>query len=467
MNLQQLLLILKARYRTTLYTMFIIMGLTLGISLILPPRYSTEADVVVDLRTQDPLAELAMFSADMSYLPTQVDIINSTRVVQKVIKALKLDQNQSVRQKWMEDTGGEGQLVDWLGPLLQKDLHVKPSRDSNVIMISYSSSDPAFSAAVANAFAQAYIDTNLELKTEPAHEYASWFKDQGKDLRGDLEKAQAKLSAYQQKHGIVITDERLDSENAKLTELTTQLATVEALTASAKSKQIAGVNTSALPDVAQSPLIQNLKADIDRAEGKLQDAAGNYGKNHPQYKRMEAELSMLKERLAAETAHISSGFVASEDVGRDNAAQLRQMVEAQKQKLLEMRRQRDEADVLVAEVNSAQKAYDTVAARFTQTNLESRTTQTNISILTPAVAPIKPTSPLPVLYTAIAGVLGLFIGLGMAFLMEMMDRRIRTIEDVELGVGLPVLASIGRQQGTARLFFKRMRLRRPRTIEFA
>jgi len=468
MNLQQLLMILKARYKVALFTMLSIMAITLGVSLVLPPRYSAETDLVVDMRSQDPLAMVAMFNADMSYLPTQVDIINSTRVVQKVIKMLKLDENAAVKQKWMEDTGGEGQLIDWLGKLLQQDMHAKPSRDSNVIIISYSSPDPAFSAAVANTFAQAYIDTNLELKTEPAHQYADWFKDQGKDLRADLEKAQAKLSAYQQKHGIVVTDERLDAETAKLSDLTAQLTTIEALTADARSKQrTAAANASTMPEVQQNALILNLKGDIDRAEAKLQDAAGNYGKNHPQYKRMQAELNMLKEKLAAETAHISSTYATNEDLGVDKAGQLRGLIEAQKQRLLEMRKQRDEAAVLLAEVNSAQKAYDAVTTRFTQTSLESQARQTNISVLTPAVAPIRPTSPQPALYTTIAGILGLMIGLGMAFLAEMMDRRVRTIEDVELGVGLPVLARIGRQQGNTRLFLKKLRLRKPRTIEFA
>ncbi|GBG14994.1 chain-length determining protein [Novimethylophilus kurashikiensis] len=467
MNLQQMLMILKARYKITLLTMLAIMGITLGVSLMLPPRYSAETDLIVDMRSQDPLAQIAMYNADMSYLPTQIDVINSERVVQKVIKILKLDQNPAVRQKWMEDTGGEGQLTQWLGDLLQKDMKAKPSRDSNVIMISYSSPDPGFSAAVANAFAQAYVETNLDLKTEPAHEYATWFKDQGKDLRADLEKAQAKLSAYQQKHGMVITDERLDAETAKLADLTAQLTAAELVMADARSKQRSGGNASTLPEVQQNALILNLKADIDRAEAKLQDAAGNYGKNHPQYKRMEAELNMLKQKLAAETAHIASGFTTSENVGTDKAAQLRQLIEIQKAHLLEMRRQRDDAAVLLADVASAQKAYDAVTARLTQTSLESQARQTNISVLTPATAPIKPTSPQPVLYTAIAGVLGLLIGLGMAFMTEMMDRRVRTIEDVELGVGLPVLARITRQQGSARLFVKKLRLRRPRTIEFA
>jgi len=114
---------------------------------------------------------------------------------------------------------GKGRLEIWLADLLQKKLEVKPSRESNVISVSYKAVDPGFAAAVANAFTQAYIETNIELKVAPARQYAQWFGEQGKSLRDNLEKAQAKLSAYQQEHGIVAIDERLDNETAKLNEL--------------------------------------------------------------------------------------------------------------------------------------------------------------------------------------------------------------------------------------------------------
>ena len=124
--------------------------------------------------------------------------------------------------------------------LLQKKLDVKPSRESNVINIGYSGADPAFAAAVANAFAQAYIDTNIELRVEPAKQYADWFDSQIKLQREKLEAAQKALSSYQQATGIVGTDERLDYETQKFNELSAQLTQAEAQGADASSKQKSG-----------------------------------------------------------------------------------------------------------------------------------------------------------------------------------------------------------------------------------
>ena len=468
MTLQQLFLIFKARYKIVILTMIVITLATLAVSLYLPKRFTANTAVIVDVHTPDPILGEIIGPVTATYLPTQVDIINSDRTAIKVIKALHLAESKPVHDKWLQDTNGDGKFENWLIDLMQKGLDVKPSRDSNVITITYVSSDPDFSATVANAFAQAYVDTNIDLKVEPAKDYANWFMGQGKILRDNLEKAQNKLSNYQQKKGIVITDERLDSETTKLAELSTQLTIIEATSADTRSKLSSRGSTENMPEVTQSPLINELKTTITQLEGKLQEAGGNLGKNHPQYKSMQSEIASLKQQLQEETQHIGRTFVTTEDVSRDKAANIRALIAAQKQKLLELKHQRDEANVLLSEVASAQKAYDTVSERFTQTSLEGKSTQTNVSVLSVANAPLKPSSPLPVLYTLIAAVVGLIIGISLSFMAEMVDRRVRVPEDIEHALGIPVLAELSKQQSLISRWWRKLRLfRRSRPLEFA
>ncbi|MDP2706628.1 MAG: chain length determinant protein EpsF, partial [Burkholderiales bacterium] len=220
MNLQQFLLILRARYKVVLFTLLGTVAVTLVVGLVLPKRYTAASAVVVDVKSPDPIVGMYLPAVAMpGYMATQVDVINSDRVAQKVVKMTKLDQSPQVKEQWLEDTDGKGKIEVWLAGLLQKKLDVKPSRESNVINISYTAVDPGFASAIANAFAQAYIDTTIELKVEPAKQYARWFEEQGKTLRDNLEKAQNRLSEYQQQKGIVASDERLDNETAKLNEL--------------------------------------------------------------------------------------------------------------------------------------------------------------------------------------------------------------------------------------------------------
>src|SRR5690606_1397988 len=139
---------------------------------------------------------------------------------------------------WMSATDGRGTIADWYATVLQRSLEVKPSRESNVIEISYYSKQPEFSAIVANAFARAYIDTSIELRVDPAKNYAGWFEQQSASMRDRLEQARKRLSDYQQGKGIVVfSDERLNYENAKLAELQSQLVVAETQLAESSSKQ--------------------------------------------------------------------------------------------------------------------------------------------------------------------------------------------------------------------------------------
>jgi chain length determinant protein EpsF len=445
MSISQFLLILRSRFKLGLSILAACTLISLVLSLVLPNRYSAEVTVVVDIRATDPIGGAVMqVSNTQSYMPTQVDIINSDRVAQKVVKTLRLDQSPVIKQQWLEASKGQGQLEVWLAKLLQTKLVVKPARESNIITIAYSSADAAFSAAIANAFAQAYIDTNIELKVEPAKQYSKWFAGQGAVLRENLEQAQNRLSEYQQKNGLIVTDERLDNETAKLNELSAQLTLIQTQNADAKSKQSSGQQSENLPEVSQNSLVQNLKGDIARQEAKLEELAGNLGKNHPQYQRMESEIASLKQQLEAEKNNITKGFSAVQGVGREKEANLKVLIATQKQKLYQLKQKRDEASVLLGEVSVAQKASESVAMRLSQSNLESQANQTNIAILTPATEPLTASSPRPVLFTVIGFVIGLILGIIACFGAEMSDRRIRSVDDIESGMlnYLPVLAEL-------------------------
>src|SRR5687768_2613710 len=216
MTLQQFLLNLRARYKIALLTLLVTVLTTLVVSLLLPKQYTASSAVVVDVRSPDPVAGMVLPGmASPAYMATQVDIIDSDRVAQRVVKLLRMDESPVIREQWVDATGGAGDFNAWLADLLKQKLDVKPSRESNVINIEFSGVDPNFTAMVANTFAQAYIDVNQDLKLAPARQSAAWFEDQTRAVREQLERAQEALSAHQQKTGVVATDERLDYETAK------------------------------------------------------------------------------------------------------------------------------------------------------------------------------------------------------------------------------------------------------------
>ena len=446
MNPSQILPVLKARYKVALLAMLAAVGIAQAASNLLPKQYIATTSLVVDLRPPDPVVEILM----PRNVATQVEIISSNRVAQKVVRHLKLDENPAMKERWLTSTEGKGNLEIWIAELLKKGLLVKPSRDSTIIYISFTAADPVYAATVANAFAQAYLDATIELKVEPARQYARWFSDQGRMLRENLEKAQARVSAFQQKKGIVSRDELMDSETAKLRDLSQQLTSVQTEMTSIQSKQRSGQSADTLKEVMQNPLITSLKTEIARQEAKLREIALNLGRNHPQYLRMESEIAALKQQVEEETRHVTRSLTTSRSVSRGTETQLKAAIEAQKKRLLELKSERDQLAVLQRDVDAAQGAYDAVIRRLNQTTLESQITQANVSVLTPAVEPTEPLTAKLFRSPLITIILGILVGVCAAIGLEMIDKRVRSVHDLAEMLQVPVLGVIGngRKRGT-------------------
>jgi chain length determinant protein EpsF len=380
------------------------------------------------------------------YMATQIDIINSDRVAKAVVKMLKMDTSAAIQQQWRQETEGKGQLADWLAALLQRKLDVKPSRESNVISINYTGNDPDFAAAVANAFAQAYIEVNLDLRLAPARQYATFFEEQTRLAREKMELAQKALSDYQQQNGITSADERLDFETTKLNETSSQLTGVQGQTTDSQSKR-ANVRPDTIAEVIQSPLINGLKADIARMEAKLIESSGNLGKNHPQTLRSENELASLKAQLDAETRKITSSIETTYQVSKQREQQLQGALAGQKARVLILNKQRDELNVLRRDIESAQRAFEVVSQRASQSNIESQTNQTNILVLNPAVPPTDPSKPRVLLNILVSIFLGTLLGVGLALMLELANRRVRSGDELAEALGVPLLGNISSASG--------------------
>ena len=173
---------------------------------------------------------------------------------------------------------------------------------------------------------------------------------------------------------------------------------------------------------------------------------------------MESELVALKQQLAAETKTVTSGFTASGNAGRTRETALLAALDAQKKKILQLRSERDQLAVLQRDVDAAQASYDSVTRRFTQTNLESQLTQTNVSVLNPAVEPTEPSSPNFKKNIAVTLALGLALGCGIAFLLEFLDRRVRSADDLAQMLQFPVLAVIEPPKKPRRLLLQLRRV---------
>lgn len=441
MTFRQFLSILVARKWLFLAVLLAVVIPAVVVSLLLPKQYTATASVVVDAKP-DPLSAIAFQSmTNPAVMATQVDIIQSDRVARRVVRALKLVENAQIREQWQDDTNGEGDIETWLVARFQKDLDVKPSRESSVINISYRAPDPRFAAGLANAFVQAYIDTAVDLRVDPAKQYSAFFDNRAKEARDALEQAQNRLSAFQRDSGVVMTDERMDIENQRLNELSSQLVILQSLAGEATSRQ-AQANAGAadkMQEITNNPVVSSLRADLSRQEARLQELSARLGDRNPQVVELKASITELRERIDSEIKRLSAGVGVSGSISRQREAQTRAELEAQRNKVLRMKQVRDEGALILRDVENAQRAYDAILQRLTQTSLESQATSSNVSLLNSAVPPLEHSSPKVLLNSVLAVFVGLLLATGVGLGAELRDRRVRDNDDIEGLLGLPVI----------------------------
>jgi polysaccharide biosynthesis transport protein len=452
MNAALFFQVLRARFGLFALALCVTVVATMAVSVLLPRTYRATSSLVVDGRESQSLSDaLNAYVSPLeraAQLQTQVDIIKSPKVAHKVIESLQLAKRPEVREDFEDATGGSGRIEDWLADSLTRNLEVETSQ-SSVIRVSYKAGNAADAATYANAFAQAYMDTTLELRVDPTRHAATWFDEQLQTLRRDMESAQQRLTEYQREHGIVSTDEKFDEEYTRLTDLSGQLARAQErnveLQARAQLVQQSmrrGGPLDDIPEVRDDADVRELKARLLEGETALRVLATRVGDNHPEYRRQQAENNYRRTALNAEMAKVAGSTSGNLDEGHTRAAELTAAVAAQRARVMDLKASRDGLGVLVRNVNTAQSAYETAMQRSVVNRVESRASQSNAALLNPAVAPRRAFSPNLLLNGALAVVVGLMLGLALVMLREMTDRRVHSVQDLADIAHAPLLGEL-------------------------
>jgi polysaccharide biosynthesis transport protein len=415
-----------------------------AVSLLAPAIYKTEASVLLNYRGVDPVSGMSMAPQLMpGYIATQIDVVKSKNVALRVVDALRLVERPNFIADFAEETGGRGELRDWIADLIARKVRVLPARDSSVIEISYRSTDPELATAMSNAFAEQYLHSIVDLNADPLKDVSLYFDQRIRSLRENVETAQARLSAYQQENGLVSTDSTLDVETERLNELSRQLAAAqsEALTARSRTGAQPETNAAESPDVLANPLVQNLKAALAAANARLARVQEQFTPKHDQFRQAKAEVDTLRAELNQAMGATASGIGTNAVMLERRLGELRTLFESQKTRVLALNRTRDQMTVLGKDADSARQAYDHAVQRFNQTSLESHANQPDASILSAAAPPFKPWFPDLKLNLMLAAVLGPLLGMGVAIAAEAARRRVHTAQDLVNVLQAPVLAT--------------------------
>lgn len=416
-----------------------------------PPHYVATTTLIIDFHqpadagSATPLAPVLQ----PNYLATQLGIIASRPVAERVVARLGLAQAPGWLRAFREAGAGQGEVAPWIADSLLGNLTVEPGRNSRLVRLSYRAGDPAFAAEVVNAFAAAYRALTLELATAPAELGVSRYEAALADLRQRLGDAQQRLSAFEREHGVLLTDERTHPESARLQALIAQRLSAEDALRAAQSKRqqvtrirAEGGSLATLSEVLSDGVVQDLKGELGRKAAAFAELQRRVGDQHPRYQQLSAEIASLRAKLGREIEDIVASLDHQVEEASARVAAAQQAEQAQQQRALDSRGTLDELPALVRELESAQRNYDEALAQRHRYLMQSGLSVSNVAVLTPALAPAQPAGPGWLRQLSLATLGGLLLGALLALLRELSDRRVRAEADLQELAGVAYLGRL-------------------------
>jgi len=426
MSLFQFLRILWAhRWVTVATTVCTLVGAFVAI-LIVPPRYEAVSRVMLNILKPDPVTgEIIGGAAQRTYITTQTELIKDYEVAGKAVDQLNWASSPDVITQYQTSNTNGMDIRRWLAARIVASTGVSVVTGTNILEISYRASTPTEAKNMADALRNAYIESTLDTRRREAARTADWYTLQAEKERMLLNAADAAKTAYEKEHGIVMQSDNTDVETARLRALSTQGAVAPAM--------IAPAMPASSPSAAQ----------LAQLDAMIAQASQNLGPNHPQMVQLRAQRASLAQVVAQELSAARAAAGAAASAAASSSSALQREVAAQTSKVIEKRDKIERLMQLQADVNQRREQYNKSLGRIAELRQEAAIADSGITVLGEAVTPQQPNFPNKPLI--LGGALGLGFGLGIliSLLLELFGRRVRSIEDIQGAVDVPLLAVIG------------------------
>ena len=418
--------------------------------LVLPKVYEATASLYVDFDVNDPASgrDFPQMLAT-SYMSTQKALVESATVLRPVVDKLGWAGKTEMTEGY--DPARDGELRDYLaGTVLGRKLVVAPYKDSRLITVTWQGKDPAEVARAVNTVAETYVDMALRRVLDPAADRAKQYAAQLDGLRRKVDEAQARVSEFRERTGLIDLDSRLDVEAQNLIDLNQRQIALqdEARSAALRRQEYerlrqGGSAGDANIEFLGNPYIQNLKTQLAGRESRLAELSKTLGPRHPEIVSLQTEIAALRQQLARESELFQASVRADSARASGGAGGAAKAVQAQRAKVLETRKLQEEGASLLRELQTAKLIFDRAVEGYETVLRSSATKYSNVSVASLASVPTKPIKPLAKLNVILGLFAGALMSLAACLCWELMHRRVHCAEDMEREMSAPVLAELG------------------------
>jgi len=328
-------------------------------------------------------------------------------------------------------------------------LAVEPVRNSRLVDVKFRSTDAAFSARVANALATSYVEQMLEYKFTASQEATNWLAERLTEQRTAVERAEAALQQYRERNDAISLEDRENIVVQKLSDLSAAVtrAKTERLQKEAVERQLRALenNPAALetfPPILGNAFIQRQKAELAELHRQQAQLSERLQDLHPDMLKLQSAIDNSQTKLRAEIAKVVQSLHSEYQAARAQERSLVGALDEQKGEALSMNRKAIEYSVLARDVESGRQIYDSLLQRAKETGVSGELKTSNIRVVDQAEAPLSAVTPRPRLNLGLGAFAGLLLAFGVAFLVEYVDSRLKSPEEIKACLGLAPLGII-------------------------
>ncbi len=458
------------RRRAVLTAFFVLFGFVLVGTVMEKPIYRAKALIEIDRENPNFVTSQELLQLDEvsdAYLETQYRVLASEDLAARVIRQLGLDRNPEfalTHAPWpwskvadfahllnpaANKTRERDQLMrEAVLARFEERLDIRPIRRSRAVEIRFDCEDPDLAARVVNALTENYIQKNLEARWESTQRTSEWLSQQLEDLKAKLEKSEGDLQKYAAGNGLLYLETDKGSAesifNQSLREVQEELTRAQANRYQKESlfRLVQSGDYGSLPGVFDDRLLQDLTerlADLQRQHAQL---AATFTEDYPKVREIQSQVAEVQSSLERER------WRAAQRISNDYFAALRReklVQEAFGQKRGEANRAAAKSvqyGILNREVDSNKELYDGLLQRLKEAGVTAGLKASNIRIVDPGTASYKPVAPVIPVNLGLAALVGLGLGISVAFVQERLDQTIRNAEDVNHFLSVPAIGLI-------------------------
>jgi succinoglycan biosynthesis transport protein ExoP len=418
------------------------------------PVYVATAEIEIDRESSNILpfqgADPYGFEMDEeNYIQTQSKILTSETLALLTIRNSGLANHpDGSGSNGISDAIATGSLKNQRRPpeigTFLGSLGVSRIPNSRLMQVSFESTDPQLAARILNAHLDNFIEQNYKSKYDATMEASRWLEGELSELRVRMRQSEDARIAYERQNQIWTLDDKSNITTQRLSDLNRQLtdAETDALRKRALYEYAQSGEMDAVPLLRDNGVIQDMNHRRSELTMAYTDGVNQYGPNFPKVQRIQAQIKELDEQITKERKGIVAQLQSDYNEAKAHYDLLSQRLDQQKTETNAMSEKLVQYNILKREADANKSLYEGLQTKLKEAGISVGLKSSNIRIVDPAMVPSTPARPAKTRNIAMAFLVGLVGGIGLALLREYLDNTVKTPDDIETLARLPSLAVV-------------------------